>query len=628
MNARAVVVDTSKSPFARLRPVGLREVRLTDPFWAERQTFVRSVTLPTQFASLGSTGGLDNFRRVSGRKEDKGSFYGLPFNDSDVYKWLEAASYVIATQPDPELERMMGVCITEVEAAQREDGYLNTYFELEREGERWTNPDLHELYCAGHLFQAAVAHYRATGGGRLLKVALRFADHICETFGAEEGKRAWVDGHEEVELGLIELYRATGERRYLEQAHYFVEARGRGLARRQDPAYCQDHKPFRELDAMVGHAVRAVYYTAAVADLYAELGDDAYKRTLEALHANMTRKRMYVTGGIGSRYDLEAFGKDYELPSERAYTETCAAVGSAMWNWRMLALGGEARYADLMEWTLLNAVLPGWSLDGRGYFYQNPLADDGAHRRQTWFYCACCPPNVARFVASLASYVYSVSEGAVWLHLYADSDLETHLPGGEAVALGQRSSYLQDGRVQVTVKREGAFALKLRIPGWCAEAPSVTVNAQGVDERVVPGSYLELSRTWKSGDTVEIVFPVRVTLLEAHPHVHELNGHVAVTRGPLVYCLEGADNPGFDLRDFVLLGPPEGVRERESDALGGVVVLELAGEVRQKAFDGLYRPLERAQVVVTQRRATAVPYYTWANREPGPMRVWVRCEGA
>jgi uncharacterized protein len=630
-----IVVDTSKSPYAKLRPVALNDVKLTDAFWTSRQEFIRTITLPSQFDSIEATGGLDNFRRVSGRKQGESSFYGWYFNDSDIYKWLEAASFIIASHPDPELERMIDVCITEVEAAQREDGYLDTYYELERHDERWTNPGNHEMYCAGHLFQGAVAHYRATGEMRLLDVAKRFANHICHTFGAkEEGKRQWVDGHEEVKLGLIELYRASGEERYLKQAKYFAEARGYGLTNRNNTEYYQDHKPFKDMEAMVGHAVRAVYYTSGVADLYAELGDEGYKQALETLWENMTEKRMYVTGGIGSRYEGESFGKNYELPSERAYTETCAAIGSVMWNWRMLALEGNSRYADLLEWTLYNAVLPGWSLDGRGYFYQNPLSDDGTHRRQTWFYCACCPPNIARLVASLAGYIYSVSENSVsensvsensvWLHLFADSELTTTLPSGQTIKLSQKSNYPWEGKITIKVDSAGEFSLKIRIPAWCDKAPSVTINGKAISEVATPGSYLELKRNWQGGDTVELNLPLEVSFLEAHPYATELNNHVAMTRGPLVYCLEAVDNQGFDLRDFVVSGSAKDVRLEPSQDLGGITKLKLGGEVHSKVFEGLYRAVEEANYTISKVTATALPYYLWANREAGRMQVWIK----
>ena len=428
-----VVVDTSKSPHVRLRPLPLTDVRLADGFWEPRRQVNREETLPSQYRHLEETGRLDNFRKASGKME--GRFEGIYFNDSDVYKWLEAAAWSLATDPDPGLTTMVDAAISEIEDAQEPDGYLNTYFTFERAGERWTDFDLHEMYCAGHLFQAAVAHFHATGSTRLLDVAVRFADHICDTFGPEQdGKRQAVDGHEEIEMALVELFRVTGDRRYLEQAEYFVDARGHGLLGKpygqHDPSYSQDHKPFREQDAVVGHAVRALYFYLGAADVYAETGEMALLDALHDLWNNMTTRRMYVSGGLGSRYEGEAFGDDFELPNGRAYTETCAAIASVMWNWRMLMLEGGAGYADLIEHTLYNAVLPGVSLDGGDYFYENPLEDTGTHRRQPWFGCACCPPNVARMLASIPGYFYSVSDAAVWVHLYAEGSAEVKMNGG------------------------------------------------------------------------------------------------------------------------------------------------------------------------------------------------------
>ena len=286
--------------------------------------------------------------------------------------------------------------------------------------------------------------------------------------------------------------------------------------------------------------------------------------------------------------------------------------------------GGEAKYTDLLEWTLYNAVLPGWSLDGRGYFYQNPLSDDGTHRRQAWFYCACCPPNVARLVASFSGYLYSVSDDGVWLHLFADSSLDTTLPNAQRVRLSQKSNYPWGGKVSIRVESEGTFSLKVRVPAWCDTAPSVAVNGRAVAEEATPGSYLELKRSWKMGDEVEVNLPLRVKFLEAHPYVLELNDHIAVTRGPLVYCLEAADNEGFDLRDFVLSGKPEDVRLEPSDDLGGVLKLRLEGELHQKVFEGLYRPSKEAEITVSKQTAVAIPFYAWANREAGRMQVWMR----
>ena len=587
----ALVVDTRSSPHAKLRPVPLGSVTLSDTFWAPRRRINRDVTLPTQFQHLEETDRLNNFRRVSGKSD--APFVGIYFNDSDVYKWLEAASWTLAEGPNLELTAMVDTAIAEVAAAQREDGYLNTYFELERENERWTNFDLHEMYCAGHLFQAAVAHYRATGERSLLDVATRFADHICDTFGPKsEGKREAVDGHEEVELGLVELYRATGERRYLGQAQYFVEARGRGLLGKPygiwSPEYAQDHLPVRELDAVVGHAVRALYYTAGITDVYAETGDAGYLKALERQWENMTLKRMYVSGGLGSRYEGEAFGKDFELPNERAYTETCAAIASVMWNWRMLALNGDARYADLMEWTLYNAVLPGLSLSGQEYFYQNPLADDGTHRRQAWFGCACCPPNVARLLASLPGYFYGTQNDALWVHLYAEGSLETTLENGQRVRLEQTTRYPWDGDVALTVQAEGTFTLKLRIPTW-AEGATITVNGKAVD--VSAGSYASLSREWQAGDTVRLSLPMPVRYLESHPYLFEATGRVALARGPLLYCAEGLDHD-VDVRDLLVPDKPEQLKAVPSAELSGVVLLQAEASAQVPDTNYLYRSVE------------------------------------
>jgi uncharacterized protein len=627
---RAQVVDTSGSRHARLRSLPLEAVSLADGFWEPRRRINKEVTLPSQYRHLEDTGRLDNFRRASGKIG--GEYQGIYFNDSDVYKWLEAAAWTLAEGSEPELERMVDVAITEIEDAQRPDGYLNTYFTFERAAERWTNFDLHEMYCAGHLVQAAVAHFRATGSERLLDVATRFADHICDTFGPEEGKRQAVDGHEEVEMALVELFRVTGERRYLKGARYFVDARGHGLLGRpygqHDPSYSQDHKPLRDQSEVVGHAVRALYLYSGAADVCAEAGEPALIETLERLWKNMTMRRMYVSGGLGSRYEGEAFGRDFELPNERAYTETCAAIASVMWNWRMLAFGGEARYADLIEHTLYNAVLPGLSLDGQHYFYQNPLADDGSHRRQPWFGCACCPSNVARLLASLPGYVYSASENAVWMHLYAEGAASVELDKGRIVRLRQRTRYPWDGRVEINVEAEGEFALMLRVPAWCEEGMTVEVAGEPVDLEISPGSYMQIRRAWRPGDTVSLGLPMPVRRVECHPYVTENTGRVALMRGPLLYCAEQADNPGVDLRDLLLESKEPAVRF-EPDLLGGVAVVQ--GEARSAApgegwEDRLYRtvrPREGDKRTVATR-VTAVPYYAWANRDPGAMSVWLR----
>jgi DUF1680 family protein len=530
----------------------------------------------------------------------------------------------------------MDEVIAVVAAAQRPDGYLNSYFAVERAEERWTDFDLHEMYCAGHLFQAAVAHHRATGKPSLLRIATRMADHIDATFGPpEQGKRIGTDGHPEVEMGLVELARETGERRYVELAKFLVDVRGHGFLGnaydRYGTEYHQDHRPFRELDEIVGHAVRAVYLNAGVADLYAETGETALLAALHRLWESMTGRKSYVSGGIGSRWFGEAFGPDYELPNALAYTETCAAIGSIMWGWRLLLVEGEARYADLIERTLYNAVLPGVALDGETYFYQNPLADEGKHRRQPWFHTACCPPNVARLLASLPGYFYALGDGDdVWIHLYAEGSADLTLPDGRGIALRQRTRYPWDGEIAIEVDGEGGFALRPRIPSWCEGGVEARVNGEPVGASLQPGTYAEIRRVWRPGDVLRLSLPMPVRRLTSHPRVVENVGRVALTRGPLLYCLEQVDNPGIEVRDVVLPDGTDIEASTRSDLLGGVVALTadaLTAPPPPAWSDALYRAPDEGSADGSERRLAricAIPYYAWANREAGPMRVWLR----
>jgi DUF1680 family protein len=623
----AVIVDTSRSPHARLKPVPLTAVTLTDDFWAPRLRLNRQVTLPSQYRLLEETGRIDNFRRAAGKKELP--FQGRYFNDSDVYKWLEAVAWTLATRPDPELQQLADTAITAIADAQEPNGYLDTYFALERAAERWTNlRDMHELYCAGHLIQAAVAHHRATGNERLLQIALRLADHICDTFGPPaEGKRPGVPGHEEIEMALVELARATGVSQYRSQAAFFLDMRGRSLI--SGAAYHQDHQPFRDLSRMAGHAVRALYLNAGATDLYAEMGEPSLRAALDRLWHNMTARQMYVSGGVGPRHAGESFGDDYELPNARAYAETCAAIASVMWNWRMLALDGQAGYADVLERTLYNAVLPGLSLDGKAYFYENPLADDGRHRRQPWFDCACCPPNVARLLASLPGYFYSLSEEGVWVHLYAQGTLD--LPQHAGLHLVQHTRYPWDGEITFQVEGAGHFSLFLRVPAWCEHGASLQVNGQPFPDPLVPGTYVQIRRAWQRGDSVTLHLPMPVRAVACHPYVAENAGRVALLRGPLLYCLEGDDNPGFDLRDGRLPAPASFSAEYLPALLGGVVALRGPAQVvpLEEAWgDRLYRTVSPAPESAPGQSVelTATPYYAWANRAPGPMQVWLRRE--
>jgi DUF1680 family protein len=624
LSLKPVIMDTSKSKFARLRPVTLIVVRLKDLFWMPRLKKLREDTLPSQYQQLEETGRIDNFRRAAGKLDQP--FEGWFFNDSDVYKWVEAAAWTLATHDDPELKKMVDEVISAIEAAQDEDGYLNTYFTFDRASERWTNlKDMHELYCAGHLIQAAIAHHRAMGEDRLLEVAIRFADHICETFGPEhEGKQPGTSGHPEIEMALVELSRTTGQGKYLEQARFFVDMRGRGLVGGE--AYNQDHVPFRESPRMEGHAVRAVYLDAGATDLYAESGEKPLLEALQRLWSNMTTRHMYISGGVGSRYEGEAFGEDYELPNKEAYAETCAAIANVMWNWRMLMLVGEARFADVLEIALYNAVLVGLGLDGESYFYRNPLADDGDHHRQSWYPCACCPPNIARMLASTPGYFYSLSEEGVWMHLYAENTAQIQLLDGRSIGLIQRTNYPWDGSIEVEVQGEGEFVLFLRLPAWSDGEWSLTVNGKVVAEAYDESGYLKILRNWKPGDVVRLVLPMPVRLIESHPRVWENAGRVALMRGPLLYCLEGVDHPGVDLEQIVIPSDARFTAAYQPDLLGGVTILQTQGTsqpIEEVWDDRLYRhvmpPSERHPADLT-----AIPYHAWGNREAGQMRVWIR----
>jgi DUF1680 family protein len=624
-----VVVDTSQSRYARLKPVPLTAVTLADEFWAPRIQTNRESTLPEQYRLLEETGRIDNFRRAAGKKDIP--FQGRYYNDSDVYKWLEAVAWTMASDAGPTIKQMADAVIAEIAAAQGPDGYLNTYFTFDQAAQRWTNlRDMHELYCAGHLIQAAVAHHRATGQDSLLHVALRLADHICEVFGpSQEGKRPATPGHEEIEMALLELARETGALKYQRQAQFFLDSRGKGLI--GGSPYHQDHRPFREMERMVGHAVRSVYLNAGATDIYAETGDTALRDALDRLWQNMATRQLYISGGIGSRYAGEAFGADYELPNARAYAETCAAIGSIMWNWRMLALEGDARYADLLETTLYNGFLAGFSLDGHSYFYQNPLADDGTQRRQPWFDCACCPPNIARLLASLPGYFCSLSDDGIWVHLYAEESARVPQPNGGTVTLVQHTRYPWDGEIAIEVEGQGLFSLYLRIPAWCMGGAVLEVNGNPFANAVLPGSYALVRRTWQTGDSVRLHLPMPVRLVECHPYVQENAGRLALMRGPLLYCLEQADNAGFDLRDVTLIPDASFSTVYRPELLGGVVVLRNQSLILSPDDDWndlLYRtaPSERGNEASLSAEISAIPYYAWANREPGAMRVWLKSQ--
>ncbi|MDX6312739.1 MAG: uncharacterized protein QOF44_2203 [Streptomyces sp.] len=624
-------------------------VEVSAGFWHIRREVNASTSIPQGPGLLESAGNLHNLRVAAG--SEQGEYRGAyPFVDSDVYKWLEAASWQLAQsapgEGGPEARRLADEVeriISLVAQAQQSDGYLNTWFQVRHGGERYQ--DLrwgHELYCAGHLMQAAVAHHRATGGEELLDVARRFADHIDSVFGPPgSGKPIdGIDGHPEVETALVELYRETGERRYLDLAGYFVDRYGHGLLGGE--AYCQDRVPVRSATNVEGHAVRQLYLLAGAADLAAETGDTELLAASERLWQAMTTTKTHITGGLGAHHDEEDFGDPFELPNERAYCETCAAIASIHWSWRMALLTGQARYSDLIERTLYNGFLAGVSLDGESWLYVNPLqvrdghtdpGGDQSARRTRWFRCACCPPNVMRLLAGLEHYLSSTDGQGLQIHQYVTGRYSGDLDGGTAVAVSSRTDYPWHGAITLTVEATPAdrpWTLSLRIPQWCREY-RVRCGNRTYDQSDAPvkDGWLCLERAWVPGDQVVLELGLEPRLTAADPRVDAVRGCVAIERGPLVYCLEQVDHPGGGLDDIVI-DPvrPLAVKDRP-DLLGGVTVVVAAGRRRQLPATGWwpYRSPDAATDPVPPAgepvELTAIPYYAWANRQDGSMRVWL-----
>lgn len=654
----------SKSiPFQHVDRVPLDHVNIHDDFWSYYIDLVRSVVVPYQWDALNDrieaaepSGAIRNFKIAAGLEE--GEFYGMVFQDSDVAKWLEAVSYLLESQPDPELESTADEVIEIIAKAQQEDGYLNTYYTLKEPGRRWSNlAECHELYCAGHMIEAGVAYYRATGKRKLLDVVSRFADHIDSVFGTEPGKLRGYDGHQEIKLALVKLYHATGNERYLRLAQYFVEQRGQkpnfyeiqlkerggeshwtGINHAIDLQYSQSHAPVREQEKAIGHAVREVYMLTGMADVAAETKDESLLAACRRLWDNIVSRQMYITGAIGSMPQGEAFSFDYDLPNDTVYAETCASIGLIFFAHRMLRIAPQAEYADVLERALYNTVVAGMSRDGKHFFYVNPLEVDpkacrGANHkfdhikpvRQEWFGCACCPPNVARLLASLGEYIYMVQGGTIYAHLYIGGEAKLNV-GGSEVQVKQTSNYPWDGRIrfEINPQEPGKFALALRIPGWCRHARlSVNNEPYPADGQVIQDGYVHISRNWQQGDFVELVLDMPVERMRSHPLVRGNAGKVALQRGPLVYCLEQADN-GANLHEIVLPANAKLEAKFENGLLGGAVAITAQG-LRQDAAKwpgGLYS--SEAVPALQEAKVTFIPYYAWANRGEGEMSVWVR----
>jgi DUF1680 family protein len=568
----------------------------------------------------------------------------LIFGDSDPAKWIEAASYSLAMHPDPELAKKVDYVANKIISAQQPDGYLNTHFTHAQPEMRWKNlRDWHEMYCAGHLIEGAVAHHQATGDPKLLKALSRYADHIDATFGREPGKKRGYPGHPELEQALVRLYHATGNRRYLDLSKYMIEERGvqpnyydiEARERGDDPArfwfrtyeYCQAHVPIREQEKVVGHAVRAMYLFSAVADLAHEFDDTTLLETCNRLWDNLVNKRMYITGGIGPSRHNEGFTQDYDLPDETAYAETCATIGLMMWNHRLLQFNGESRFADVLERGLYNGFLSGVSLEGTHFLYENPLSTAGDRKREDWFICPCCPPNVARNLASVGKYFYSTGEADAWVHLFASNEADLTV-SGKPVNIRQSTHYPWDGKVEfaVGVKQPQSFTLHLRLPGWCQKY-SLKLNGQALDLQPDAHGYLALDRTWWDGDVVEYDMHMPLRTVFANPAVRQLVGRLALQRGPLVYCLESTDHPGAAPLDRIAVSAEQIASaftvEYQPELLGGVSVIHGQGTLLQDhAWQGqLYDSILPTKNEVA---LTAVPYCVWGNRGQGEMRVWLR----
>lgn len=643
--------------------VDLHKLKINDPFLGQYQQRVRDVVIPYQWDALNDrieeadpSHAIENFRIAAGRQE--GEFYGMVFQDSDVAKWLEAVAWSLCQKPDPGLEKTADEVIELVAAAQCEDGYLNTYFTVKAPEERWTNlAECHELYCAGHMIEAGVAFFQATGKRRLLDVVCRLADHIDSVFGPGDNRLHGYPGHPEIELALMRLYDVTQEPRYIALVKYFVEARGtqphfydieyekRGKTSYwntygpawmvMDKPYSQAHQPISEQPVAIGHAVRFVYLMTGVAHLARLSQDEGKRRDCLRLWKNMARRQLYITGGIGSQSSGEAFSSDYDLPNDTVYAESCASIGLMMFARRMLEMEADSQYADVMERALYNTVLGGMALDGKHFFYVNPLEvhpkslkfnhiyDHVKPVRQRWFGCACCPPNIARVLTSLGHYIYTPHDDVLYINLYVGNSVEIPV-GNEALRLRISGNYPWQEQVKIVIDSSSPVnhTLALRLPDWC-DKPQVTLNGAPVTQDVRKG-YLHISQLWQEGDTLQLTLPMPVRRIYGNPLVRHQAGQVAVQRGPLVYCLEQADN-GEQLHNLQL---PRDARFSAVEGKGifaRKILLQAPG-YKQTAKDAENQALwhyDRAPSSRQPQVLTFIPWFSWANRGEGEMRIWV-----
>ena len=616
------ILHLDHSPYAKLRSVPVRAVTMGEGFWSPRMRVNLERSIPSLLELLEQHGVVDNFRRLSGRSSAPRR--GPLYTDSDLYKWMEAVAFVLQSGDRPELRAQLDRLIDEVVAAQEPSGYLNTYYVEDRARLRFSEMQRgHELYCLGHMLQAAIAYYRAAGNTRLLDAGVKFVNYLAGNFGPT--KRPLLTGHPEFELAVIELYRITRDKRHLDLAHYLLSGveRERLKLRDSDVRYMFSGKPFTERAQLEGHAVRAMYAASGATDYYLETGDPAYRKTLDLLWRDMLSSKMYITGSVGSRAAGEAFGEPYELPNAQAYTESCAAIGNLFWNWRLLAATADARHADLIERALYNGVNSGMSLDGTLYCYRNPLELGLEKIRNPWYDTTCCPPNLQRILASLPGYLYSTSPDGVYVHLYHSSTMDWN-----GLRLEQKTKYPWEGAVEISLTpgQPHQFTVFLRIPAF-SSAAKVTVNGKPWQGRIRAGEYLALRRAWRPGDRILLTLDVRPRLTVANPRLKENTGRVAVEMGPLLYCIEQTDQQGVpSLHDAALL-PEGGFRAvMRPDLLGGLVLLQRKGVVYDTPLsqEPLYQILGQSRPRTTRPvTLNLIPYYAFANRGPTEMQVWL-----
>ena len=625
------VIHLKSSPHAKLHMVPIRAVKMGEGFWASRMRINVEKSIPTMLQLLEDHGIVDNFRRLSGKK--KVDRRGPLYTDSDIYKWIEAVAFVLQSGDRPKLRATVDSLVEEILAVQEPSGYLNTYWVDDRKERRFKEMGRgHELYCLGHMLQAGIAYYRATGNRKLMDGGIRFADYLVENFGFE--KRPALSGHPELEMALVELYRTTGDRRHLEFARYLLSSDERerlGLVESRI-RYMFSGKPFTSRTQLEGHAVRAMYAVSGATDYYMETGDNAFRQTLETLWNDLVGGKMCITGGVGSRSRGEAIGDPFELPNALAYGESCAAIGNAMWNWRMMFMTGKSQFADIAERALYNGANSGMSLSGTLYCYQNPLEARGENFRNEWYDTTCCPPNLERTFASIPGYLYGTSPAGVYVNLYHSSDLAWHLEDGTPLKISQKTEYPWKGtvRLQVTPGTASDFTLFLRIPGWAAKA-TVEVNGRPVERPVLSGEYFEIRRRWTEGDKVELNLDMTPQVIASNPLVRENVGRVTVERGPLVYCLEQTDHLGMEsiFDGSLSLGADPGKDFQVAfrpDLLGGIVVLQHKGVETYKPISS--RPLYQSLRMVGRPEyrgvdLTLIPYYAWHNRGATSMEVWI-----